>query len=71
MPGGWYMSTADILAAAPGLLLTWVGTEPRIVWTGTLPTEVVSAIKNDRAEVVEALYLRDERLARQAAQGGR
>ena len=65
------MSTADILAAAPGLRLSWVGSEPRIDWTGTLPVELVSAIRNDRTEVVEALHLRDERLAIQAEAGGR
>ena len=65
------MSTADILAAAPGLSLSWVGTEPRITWAGTLPTELVSAIRNDRTEVAEALYLRDERRAIRAEAGER
>ena len=63
------MTPADLLAARPDLRLSWEDGQPFIRWDGTLPAEVVAAIKGDRAGVVDLLRVRGENAATACADG--
>ena len=65
------MTPADLLALRPDLALVWRDGEPRIVWAGLMAADLVAVIGEHRAEVLDLLYARDERLAIVAADGGR
>lgn len=63
------MTPSDLLTARPDLRLVWEDAQPFIRWSGTLPVELVAAIKANRNGVLDILYARDERMEIQAADG--
>jgi hypothetical protein len=65
------VTPSDLLAARPDLRLVWEDGLPFIRWDGALPAELVAAIRQHRAEVLDLLYARDERRCIVGADGGR
>jgi hypothetical protein len=65
------MTPAALLEHRPDLALVWRNGEPRVMWSGLMPATLAAVIGERRAEVVELLYVRDERAAIVAESGGR